>query len=491
MRGTDPSISRRLFSGGWTRALAVTAVAAVALVAYTGVADASSHNFKVYNFTSKALRLKKVDAFDVDCLQCKTPTDELFEGKPEIGTRLEPGGEPQDFELKSGFGRHFSAIITYDIVGTNSTWTFRIENFTVEQQSQCISTGFGLCKADGNVVSLRQQSGTITIPAGQGQAQVDVLKELCVKDSSAKCNFAPDDDRPDHHNPTDLYAPTADAGNPVANCTNKESDVEYEGKDTVSTSTSYELEFGIKVESEFFIGKAEASMTSKFGQEWGKEHEFSQKEKITNDPGHMAYMTVVSPIKRYYGTYTMTLGDTKWVLPGVYFDTANPNGTATFATHSPEMTPQQYAQYCPSESLKPIVLPKSAISLVYHGTARRNVFLGGPTSDTYYGKAGNDILRGGAGNDTLYGGPGRDRIVGGPGRDTIYGGPGADVILDSAGPTVVYTGHDTGPGMDRVNVRDGRGDDTVYCQTRRTIVVADRHDRIRGACGKVIRGHER
>src|SRR6201999_3998716 len=113
--------------------------------------------------------------------------------------------------------------------------------------------------------------------------------------------------------------------------------------------------------------------------------------------------------------------------PGVYFDTANPKGTATFATHSPEMTPQQYAQYCPAESLKPIVrLPKSAISLVYHGTARRNVFLGGPTSDTYYGKPGNDILRGGAGNDTLYGGRGSDRIVGGPGRDTIYGGPGAD-----------------------------------------------------------------
>ena len=124
---------------------------------------------------------------------------------------------------------------------------------------------------------------------------------------------------------------------------------------------------------------------------------------------------------------------------------------------------------------------------VLRGGAGDDNLLGGAGNDVLYGGPGNDTLYGGRGNDVLHGGPGNNILVGGPGRDTIYGGPGADTIVDTSGPDTMYTGADNGRGKDFVNVRDGRGDDTVICQTRRSIVIADAGDRVLGPCGTVIR----
>lgn len=97
----------------------------------------------------------------------------------------------------------------------------------------------------------------------------------------------------------------------------------------------------------------------------------------------------------------------------------------------------------------------------------------------------------------MFGGQGSNRLIGGAGRDVLYagsvngtdilnGGPGADTMI-ARGRAVIRTGRRAGRGWDYVYVRDGRADDTVYCQSRKTIVYADKRDRIRGRCGKVIR----
>jgi hypothetical protein len=98
------------------------------------------------------------------------------------------------------------------------------------------------------------------------------------------------------------------------------------------------------------------------------------------------------------------------------------------------------------------------------------------------------VIIGGSGHDTLFGGAGDDTINGGGGEDTLYGGSGADRITDRSGPTVVYTGGNTGSGNDVVDVRDGKGDDVVHCETTSTVVIADPGDEIDGTCGKVILG---
>lgn len=66
----------------------------------------------------------------------------------------------------------------------------------------------------------------------------------------------------------------------------------------------------------------------------------------------------------------------------------------------------------------------------------------------------------------------------------IDGGPGADTIIDIHGPAVIRTG----TGANYVYVRDGHADDTVVCGSRRTYVVADTHDRVRGRVAEGVAG---
>jgi Ca2+-binding RTX toxin-like protein len=136
------------------------------------------------------------------------------------------------------------------------------------------------------------------------------------------------------------------------------------------------------------------------------------------------------------------------------------------------------------------------VSIHHVGSGGHDRMVGGPESNTMRGLGGNDTiggaggddrLFGGAGDDRLSGGTGDDRLSGGPGPDALDGGPGSDTMIDTSGPTVVRTGTSTGGGRDDVDVRDGRGDDTVTCDTRRTRVVADPGDQILGHCGSVIR----
>jgi hypothetical protein len=498
MTGRFPSISGRSLTGGRTRAIALAGVIAIVMLAYTGVAQASSHSFKVNNLTSHSLTLQKIAAFDVSCLPgCKTPTDELFEGKPDIGDTLAPAGAPQDFELLASATGHYSAIISYGVVGTDKSIQFRIENTGRAQSSSCTNVGYGVCRAGGDTITIREKDKQITIDGGQGQAQADILKELCRKDSTAVCAFA--QTRKDSVN-----LPRTVFGSPVANChtdpNDEPDDLEYKGSDETSAKTSFEVEFGLKFSANEIFAAEETSLQTKLGQEFSTTHTFEQTTHIKNATGHLGYMTYATPVTRVYGNYTVTLDkgtpdEQQWILRGIFFDgpDARNGAVAHYASFSDLMTDAQYKQECGRPRTKGVAavpVPQSLVSLTYHGTAQRNVFDGGGSSDTYHGFAGDDILNGGLGNDTLYGGSGRDTLVGGPGSDTLYGGPGADVLVDTQGPTVVYTGRDTGPGMDRVNVRDGRGDDTVYCQTPKTAVVADRGDTIHGKCGQVLRGHE-
>ena len=60
----------------------------------------------------------------------------------------------------------------------------------------------------------------------------------------------------------------------------------------------------------------------------------------------------------------------------------------------------------------------------------------------------------------------------------IFGGPGSDTIVDSRGRTWISTGGDGRSGPDVVDVRDGEGDDTVVCGSRKSRVRADRRDAV-------------
>jgi Ca2+-binding RTX toxin-like protein len=104
---------------------------------------------------------------------------------------------------------------------------------------------------------------------------------------------------------------------------------------------------------------------------------------------------------------------------------------------------------------------------------------GGSRNNLILGLEGDDVIHAGRGNDVLYGGPGDDAFYGGPGIDRVFGGPGADRVLDHRGATTVSPG----AGSNRVDVRDGRGDDRVLCEPgSANRIRADRGDRVARDC---------
>jgi Ca2+-binding RTX toxin-like protein len=146
-------------------------------------------------------------------------------------------------------------------------------------------------------------------------------------------------------------------------------------------------------------------------------------------------------------------------------------------------------QICEQNDVKGVLQSsRSQATITRIGTAGPNVLRGGPESNILSGRAGNDVLVSGGGSNRLSGGGGNDMLLGNStdGKNVLNGGPGGDTIVDR-GPALVRTGTRTGRGWDYVYVRDGHSDDTVICGSRRSIVYADKGDRVRGHCGRVIR----
>jgi Ca2+-binding RTX toxin-like protein len=122
------------------------------------------------------------------------------------------------------------------------------------------------------------------------------------------------------------------------------------------------------------------------------------------------------------------------------------------------------------------------------GLGPRQRIMGGARHDQLGARGAGALVRGGRGNDLIHGhrgrqmlagGRGHDHIFGGPGRDRLHGGPGNDRLVDHQGATLVITG----PGLNRVDVADGDGDERVLC-TPGSInrIRADRSDRLHPRC---------
>jgi Ca2+-binding RTX toxin-like protein len=119
--------------------------------------------------------------------------------------------------------------------------------------------------------------------------------------------------------------------------------------------------------------------------------------------------------------------------------------------------------------------------------AAADIVNGGPGADALDGGPGRDLLYGRNGADALRGGSGHDILFGGRGPDLLAGGPGPDWMADNFGPTRVVTDTAARSRVDLVNVRDGRDDDVVFCQSMATRVIVDDGDIVNGNCGEVVR----
>jgi hypothetical protein len=325
------------------------------------------------------------------------------------------------------------------------------------------------------------------VDSGDIQGQAKALRALCTE--AFGCEFEP-------QKTFEAETPSTVYGNTVTNCAEEggpDVDTTITVADTVKTSNSV----GIDVETSVkFFKIFQVAITLKYKHERTDSHEFKQGVHVIVEPEHVGWIDITAPVIRDIGEFTLNLGNTKWIVKNVAFDTPDPNParSGNFAADYEKMTSEQYKAACPHKrkgvSGAPLthLVPTSAalVRTASDGTGAADLLRGGPESNTLRGLGGHDLIRGGGGHDTLLGGAGRDLIKGGPGEDTIDGGAGSDRIDDSAGPTIVQTGANAGPGVDRVDVADGQGDDSVQCDTPRTTVIVDPGDEVSGPCGQVV-----
>jgi hypothetical protein len=488
---------RRTHMGALVCALAGTLL-------FAASASAASTGFHVYNLSGSPMKLVNVTWDGEPDKGTTAPVP------PRVGSMLMPGGAPLHVEIAyDRFNLSRSSVDlgykpmnskTNDLITVSLHDAYRGANCSVvlARPYQCSVQG-------SEKIALLDPAGTVrNVSDGDKQAQADILRQLCNEGSSAKCTFTP-------VRRIKTLTQSHIIGKPVNNC-NEESDGETRitDEDKVEASNSVGVAIGAETKFEAFGLEVKASIEFKYGHEWKTEHGFKQDVPLKIPPASVGWVAGTQPIVRDTGDFTLELGNTTWHLQDVSFESPDPRtGEGEFITDSYKLSPDEYASVCTHKKPGLTQAPDHFARMQWSGTSNHDHLLTGSESHTVSGYAGKDLVRGGRGHDTLYGnrdddslhggrqndslsgGRDDDILDGGPGHDTLNGGQGADTITDNRGRTLVRTGASTGPGRDTVNVRDGRGDDTVICGSRRSTVLVDAGDSVVGRCGKVSRSAPR
>jgi hypothetical protein len=464
-------------------------VVAVAMLAGGATAQARSTGAHIFNLTGDELTLAHIDIESSKDGARVWSREDPKVIPPRVGQKLQPG-QALHIEIENPALEERRAILIFttprEIKVTIALENGEYPECTVENDQRLPRQ----CKTDGNHVELLEAPGSVhVVNSGEIQGQAEALKVLCTKGN--ECNFNP-------QKTEETFTPRIVYGKTVTNCAEKggpdvETEISAATTVTVSNSVGLSAKAGVS-----FFDIFQASITITYEHKRSESEEFKQGVKVKVEPEKVGWVNITAPVIRDTGEFTLKFGNTEWILQNVAFDTPDTSGKrpGNFSADYEKLTPEQYKAECPhkrgataEEPPLAALVPTSAalVQTEENGTSAADLMRGGPESNTLLGLGGADLLRGAGGDDALLGGSGRDFIKGGPGEDTIAGGPGPDRIDDNSGPTVVSTGADIGPEVDRVDVADGEGDDTVSCDTPRTTVIVDPGDEVEGPCGQVIR----
>lgn len=462
-------------------------VVAIAMFAGGGTAQARSTGAHIFNLSGDELTLVKVEkgASEEGAYVWSKEDPKVL--PPRKGSRLMPGQELH-IEIENPVIQERQAILHYEAPG-GIKFSITLDN---GEYPVCrIEAGNRQCKTDGDHVEFLEPPGSVhVVSSGDVQAQAEALKTLCT--TANECEFKPEKFE-------ETFTPKIVYGKTVTNCEeegglNIESKIEASTTVTISNSVGIEIKAGVS-----FFDIFQSSISIKYHHERSDSEKYAQSVNVPIKPEEVGWVNITAPVIRDTGEFTLNFGNAEWKIQNVAFDSPDTSGkrSGNFAADHEHLTAEKYKAECPhkrtgaeaGDPLAAALTPTSAALVLTEdkGTGVGDLMRGGPESNTLLGVGGADLLRGGGGDDTLLGGSGRDFIKGGPGEDTLAGGPGSDRIDDPSGPTTVTTGANSGPEMDRVDVADGKGDDTVTCNTAQTTVIADPGDEVEGPCGQVNR----
>ena len=308
-----------------------------------------SRGFNLTNLSGQAVYLAAI--------QKEAGYADSVESAPSIGSVLQPG-ESAHFETT------YYYFYTYDtraiwksctdtscasVTPGNQQWTVRLHTWSGQVWDSngptTINCEKGDCSydRDGQAVSnpldganrafLLDSPGTVnTLSAGtQADKIARVLEQLCDSNNSASCSFKP---KTFQQTQTPWYLALS-----FTNKTNVQVTQALARNQTTSTQTSLKLSENAKLN---LFKIVEAGITRETTETWTTQTTWTETYTVPIPSGETGYLYYRDPIKRVTGDFTATIGNTKWLLTDVNFDTPDPDitrpdgGRAVYqATNSP------------------------------------------------------------------------------------------------------------------------------------------------------------
>jgi hypothetical protein len=281
-----------------------------------------SRGFLITNLTSTPMTLKSVTG------------DDHFEGRPEVGSVLQPG-QTADFEVQWRWLSNQNNDITYSngtssvdarltVWGADGTPTSTCS--TVSGRDQCTTNG-------GTSISILEPAGTVVnIDGANAQAQAAALKQYCEKNPAASCTFTPTSETR-VKGPQHVLAGYANNGS-------GEGEMHVTQTDTVSATNSVDISASVGANIAEIV---DVQVTAAYGHSWSTSHAFETGVSHPVPAGYYGEITAIAPMIRDTGNFTIKIGNTTINLTGVYFDTADPNGGLQFGYTERPLTPEEKA----------------------------------------------------------------------------------------------------------------------------------------------------
>jgi hypothetical protein len=320
-------------------------------------ASAGTNGFWIYNLTSGPLKL-------VDVQWHGFPDNGRGHPEPpEIGDVLAPGLPPLHIEIFNQ-GRETESYVTlkFRTMGATDpqhTVTLRLvdHDSSGDEKATCEEDPASLlCQQVhkpffGKIAIVEPKSPERTVGADNPQKQAELLRSICTRaslegesteDAFVECDFSPQ--------PIEMFGPAHPVGAPQANCAaSGDATARIGYADKVVITDSLGIPRGSGTEGIFERAKAGAKYAN--AQSWLEEHQFRYAPEIKIPAGHLGWVVASNPIIRHQGDFKLRIGNTSWLLRGVYFDTPYPRSGSTlrrprFDTKTEPLTAEQRAKLC-------------------------------------------------------------------------------------------------------------------------------------------------
>ncbi|WP_137148744.1 Ig-like domain-containing protein [Mycolicibacterium sp. CR10] len=298
----DAGLHMHLFNGTGKTVVAVPVTVTNTAVASVGL----TLGFDVINLSSHPLKFDKY-----------SNTYDRPESGPTLDQVFKPG-EVAHFELvrpflESRVDAHFVATDGSGVsfwVGMDSQSLFGIGQVT------CSNSGRSACTpsrwSPGTVVGLMDPPGTvIRLGPNSPGAQRDVLNGLCSYSVQSTCDFKPDRQE-------NVWTSFRQISSTLTNPTpvNQTISKAYSHAVSQSDSVSVAAKIGFKL-----TDIVNFEITTTYGHTWTDTQTYTETVTLTVPPFYQGWIDFRDRVYRVSGTFTLTMGDTTWIVEDVYFDT--------------------------------------------------------------------------------------------------------------------------------------------------------------------------